>query len=439
MAFNLAEAAGLGRIVSKLDTGDVRHIPLVDIDPNDKNFFEVDDVQDLMESIEVHGVLQPLVVVQHGQGYRLLAGHRRLKALQQLHEADKMDKRWTTAPCVVLPPMSDAMEQMVLIQTNTTARQLSYVEKMEAAIRLKKILLRLKSEGVKLPGRLRDIQAEQLEISRAELARMEVIQKNLIPPFMDKLKSNKINAAAAYELARLDADDQTLLLGRYEEKGTTPCAADVQAYREKKALDWLRADCPGEALGCTDHQLRENGKPIECRNWEAIRDHKAKGHPELCPGCCYACDKETCKERCQQAKIKRRKERDEIEKRGWEHPSQEETTPLDDPAQDQDHDFSSLPLSKFPQRLKEAMDLRQVSISGLSLNLAEMMREYPQIGLSKENGDGDYDDVCNMLYMEDMEDFDMSAATYTGFVFLLAEALGVSIDWLLGRTDNPEV
>lgn len=439
MAFNLSEAAGLGRIVSKLDTGDVRQIPLVDIDANDKNFFEVDDVQDLMESIEVHGVLQPLVVVQHGQGYRLLAGHRRLKALQQLHGADRMDKRWATVPCVVLPPMSDAMEQMVLIQTNTTARQLSYAEKMESAARLKKILLRLKSEGVKLPGRLRDIQAEQLEISHAELARMEVIQKNLIPPFMDKLKSNKINAAAAYELARLDADDQTLLLGRYEEKGTTPCAADVQTYREKKALDWLRADCPGEALGYNDHQLKERGEPVECRNWEAIRDHKAKGHPELCPGCCYACDKETCKERCQQAKIKRRKERDEIERRALEHPVQEETNPLDDPAQDQDHDFSSLPISKFPQRLKEAMDLRQVSISGLSLNLAEMMREYPQFGLSGDDDDGNYDEVCEMLEIQDIDDFDMSRACYTGFVFLLAEALGVSIDWLLGRTDNPEV
>lgn len=439
MAFNLAEAAGLGRIVSKLDTGDVRQIPLVDIDANDKNFFEVDDVQDLMESIEVHGVLQPLVVVQHGQGYRLLAGHRRMKALQQLHEADKMDKRWEAAPCVVLPPMSDAMEQMVLIQTNTTARQLSYVEKMEASVRLKKILVKLKDEGVKLPGRLRDIQAEQLEISRTELARMEVIQKNLIPPLMDMLKANKINAAAAYELARLDAEDQTLLLDRYAEKGITPCAADVQAYREKKALDWLRSDCPGEALGYTDHQLRESGKPIECRNWEAIRDHKAKGHPELCPGCCYACDKETCKERCQQAKIKRRKERAEAEKRALEQPVQEEATPSDDPAQDQDHDFSSLPISKFPQRLKEAMDLRQVSISGLSLNLAEMMREYPQFGLSGDDDDGNYDEVCEMLEIQDIDDFDMSRAVYTGFVFLLAEALGVSIDWLLGRTDNPEV
>ena len=439
MAFNLAEAAGLGRIVSKLDTGDVRHIPLVDIDPNDKNFFEVDDVQDLMESIEVHGVLQPLVVVQHGQGYRLLAGHRRLKALQQLHEAVKMDKRWGTAPCVVLPPMSDAMEQMVLIQTNTTARQLSYAEKMESAIRLKKILVQLKSEGVKLPGRLRDIQAEQLEISRAELARMEVIRKNLIPPFMDKLKRNTINAAAAYELARLDAEDQALLLGRYKEKGITPCAADVQAYREKKALDWLCSDCPGEALGYTDHQLRANGQPIECRNWEAIRDHKAKGNPELCPGCCYACDKETCKERCQQAKIKRRKERDEIEKRAWEQPVQEETTPLEDPTQDQDNDFWSLPLSMFPQRLEDAMKFRHTWCMGVANNLRKAVCNYPQIGFSDDDIDSLHEDVRELLDIEDMEDFDFSRASYTGFMFLLAESLGVSIDWLLGRTDNPEV
>lgn len=439
MAFNLSEAAGLGRIVSKLDTGDVRQIPLVDIDPNDKNFFEVDDVQDLMESIEVHGVLQPLVVVQHGQGYRLLAGHRRLKALQQLHEADKMDKRWATAPCVVLPPMSDAMEQMVLIQTNTTARQLSYVEKMEASVRLKKILVKLKSEGVKLPGRLRDIQAEQLEISRTELARMEVIQKNLIPPFMDKLKSNKINAAAAYELSRLDAGEQSMLLERYAEKGITPCAADVQAYREKKALDWLRSDCPGEALGYNDHQLRENGQPIECRNWEAIRDHKAKGHPELCPGCCYACDKETCKERCQQAKIKRRKERAEAEKRALEQPAQEEATPSDNQAQDQDQDFSSLPLSKFPQRLKDAMKSRHTWCMGVANNLRKAVCDYPQIGFFDDDIDSLHEDVRELLDIEDMEDFDFSRASYTGFVFLLAEALGVSIDWLLGRTDNPEV
>ncbi len=437
MGFNLAEAAGLGRIVSEMDTGEIRQIPLHEIDQNEKNFFEVEDVQDLMESIQVHGVLQPLVVVEAGEHFRLLAGHRRLKALQQLHDADKKDPRWRVAPCVVLPPMSEAMEQMVLIQTNTTARQLSYVEKMEAAVRLKRILVKLKDEGVKLPGKLRDIQAEQLEISRTELARMEVIQKNLIPPFMDLLKKNTINASAAYELARLDAGEQTKLLERYDEHGITPCAADVQTYREKRSLDWLRTDCPGEALGYTDHQLRENGQPIECRNWQSIRDHKAKGHPELCPGCCYECEKETCKERCDQAKVKKRQELFEAEKRAMENPEPASPQTQEKPVEDQN--FASLPLSKFPQRLEDAMNFRHTWCMGVANNLCKIERNYPQLGLHNDNIDSLHEDIRELLDIEDMDKFDCSRACYTGFVFLLAEALGVSIDWLLGRTEVMEV
>ena len=68
-----------------------------------------------------------------------------------------------------------------------------------------------------------------------------------------------------------------------------------------------------------------------------------------------------------------------------------------------------------------------------------MMREYPQFCLSGDDDDGNYDEICEMLEIQDIDDFDMSRAFYTGFMFLLAEALGVSIDWLLGRTDNPEV
>ena len=437
MGFNLAEAAGLGRIVSKMDTGEIRQIPLHEIDQNEKNFFEVEDVQDLKEAIQVHGVLQPLVVVEAGEHFRLLAGHRRLKALQQLHDADKKDPRWRVAPCVVLPPMSEAMEQMVLIQTNTTARQLSYVEKMESAVRLKKILVKLKDEGVKLPGKLRDIQAEQLEISRTELARMEVIQKNLIPPFMHKLKRNAINAAAAYELARLDVEDQILLLEQYEEKGITPCAGDVQTYRKKKALDWLRSDCPAEPLWYDDQQRRERGQPIECRNWQDIRDHKAKGHPELCPGCCYECEKETCKDRCDQAKVKKRQELFEAEKRAMENPEPASPQTQEKPVEDQG--FASLPLSKFPQRLRKAMNIREISIKGLSKNLDEMMRKYSQVGFSSKYGVGDEDEICEMLEIEHIIDFDLSRASFTGFIFILAEALGVSIDWLLGRTETMEV
>ena len=66
MGFNLAEAAGFGSMMSNLDTREVEMIPVRLIDTNEKNFFTVEDVQDLKESIEVNGILQPLNVVMDG-------------------------------------------------------------------------------------------------------------------------------------------------------------------------------------------------------------------------------------------------------------------------------------------------------------------------------------------------------------------------------------
>lgn len=242
--FNLAAAAGYGKMVSKLDTGkqDIQQIPLDKIDPNEENFFQVEDVQDLAESIEVNGILQPLLLVQTGERYRILAGHRRYKAASGL-AASGHDK-FLSIPAVILPEMSPAMEQLILIQTNTTARQLTYNEKMTAAERLKTTLLELRKEGVKLPGKLRDIMAEQLEISKTELARMNVIKKGLSDVWKAELEKESINPFCAYELARLPTEDQEVLFdGKFREDGRL-CQADVEAYVQKKGCSsWIRQDC----------------------------------------------------------------------------------------------------------------------------------------------------------------------------------------------------
>ena len=80
MAFDLAKAAGLDKIVPNLDTMEVVQIPLDKIDPNEKNFFAVDDVQDLVDSIQINGILQPLLLKTNGDRYTIIAGHRRRRA-----------------------------------------------------------------------------------------------------------------------------------------------------------------------------------------------------------------------------------------------------------------------------------------------------------------------------------------------------------------------
>lgn len=291
MAFNLAEAAGFGGMVSKLDTREIEMIPVRLIDANENNFFTVEDVQDLKESIEVNGILQPLNVVVAGSRYRIIAGHRRFKAASELGMEE--------VPAIVLPEMSEAMEQLALIQTNTTTRELSYHEEMEAASRLKKILLQLKDEGVKLPGKLRDIMAEQLEISRTELARMSVIEKSLIPEGKQLLKEGKMSASAAYAMARTTPECQKELI---DQKLPAYIAERIEEYSIKRTLDWIAEDCP-HPEGWWQHNEKQMGRKLECPSWKGVKAHKDKGHPERCPGCCSACPNlPTCKDACANAK-----------------------------------------------------------------------------------------------------------------------------------------
>lgn len=308
MAFNLAEAAGLGKLVPNLDTHKVVMLPVAQLDENDGNFFRVEDVQDLKDSMEIKGILQPLLVVPSGDRYRIIAGHRRRKAAYELHMEGK--KRFAEVPCIVLPKMSEAMEQVTLIQTNTTARELSYPEKMESAKRLKTMLVQLKEEGVKIPGKLRDIVAEQLEISRSELARMQVIDKGLIDGWRELLDSRKINAYCAYELARIPVSDQEALLqklrsGEFDYMNQIL----VENYMvRKECSDWLVSDCPLCRDGYYNSERRRKGLPVPCPGdaYRAILKHKKKGHPELCPGCCYKCPAAaTCGDCCGEVRCQR--------------------------------------------------------------------------------------------------------------------------------------
>lgn len=62
-------------------------VPVDSIVPNPfqpRRVFEVEQLNDLIESIRFHGVLQPIAVRSKGEGYELIAGERRWRAAQEL-------------------------------------------------------------------------------------------------------------------------------------------------------------------------------------------------------------------------------------------------------------------------------------------------------------------------------------------------------------------
>lgn len=103
-----------------------RQIPLSQIlPPRLQPRLDDDDPQiaELAASIETHGLISPLAVTAEGDDYRLLAGNRRLKALQRLGE--------DSAPCRVIEADDDLADQITIAE-NLIRRNLSAVEEAYA-------------------------------------------------------------------------------------------------------------------------------------------------------------------------------------------------------------------------------------------------------------------------------------------------------------------
>lgn len=210
--FNLAALVPEMEAVSNSDTPRITMVPITELRPNGGNFYDTSNFEDLADSIELNGLLEPLCVFRRGQGtghYVIFSGHRRYKALRLLYEKSGFEK-WTEVPCIVFPDPHDAnRETVMLIHANSTGRVLSNWEKAQQARRLKEALVAMREGGAELPGRIRDLVAEEMQMSASKLARLEAIGNNLkFPGFADAWRDGKLGESVAYEISKLPMDKQ---------------------------------------------------------------------------------------------------------------------------------------------------------------------------------------------------------------------------------------
>ena len=210
--FNLAALVPEMEAVSNSDTPRITMIPITELRPNGGNFYDTSNFEDLADSIELNGLLEPLCVFRRGQGtgsYVIFSGHRRFKALRRLYEKSGFEK-WTEVPCIVYPDPHDAnRETVMLIHANSTGRILSNWEKAQQARRLKEALVAMREGGAELPGRIRDLVAEEMQMSASKLARLEAIGNNLTEVrFAKAWREGRLNESVAYELSKLPEERQ---------------------------------------------------------------------------------------------------------------------------------------------------------------------------------------------------------------------------------------
>lgn len=287
MDFFSEEAQTAGQ--NKRSTSTIQFISARKLVASEDNFYSTEDVADLMQSIGMLGVLQNLVVVKipGADKYIIKAGHRRHKAVMALLDEGRNDLEMV--PCNVISLDNAALEKLVLISTNATARELSAYEKMEQAQQAKLALEQLQAQGYQLKGRSRDYIAEMLKTSAAQVARMEAIGHNLTAPLKEQFKAGAINASTAYELSGLPEEKQQQAAAQVEQgkrvdikaakalKAETKPAPvvgidtangqDCTAYATPPLLAVAKEETPaGNQLAKTMHAIANERRDAEQRN-----------------------------------------------------------------------------------------------------------------------------------------------------------------------------
>ena len=210
--------------VFNLNTLEIVNIKCSQIKTNDENFFEVANVDELAESIELIGLQQPLVVTKSSNGYLLIAGHRRFSAIKSLN--------WDTAPCIISSQANSELETLALIQTNTQTRELTYAERVEAVKRTEQALKSLKEKGYKFSGRLRDKIAEITKESPSEIGKMQAIEKNLTDEGKQMLTGGELSPSVAYEMSKMTEEKQKAFAEKCKKEEKAPTAKELKTFQE---------------------------------------------------------------------------------------------------------------------------------------------------------------------------------------------------------------
>lgn len=299
--FNLADHLAAVAPVSNSDTQPViKMLPVRKIFPNENNFYDTSNIDELVNSILMYGVLDPITVRPSGdgEGYIIISGHRRHRAVTEILDAGLAEDaaKFQTMPCIIREPKDELLEELMLIQANSATRVLTSAEVSKQVERVERLLYELKEQGYEFPGRMRDNVAQACNVSTSKIARLKVIREKLIPMYKKYYDKNELAESTAYALARLPATLQQELFEYRRDAYKGDENEAVNYLSEWKVENFKKANDNIANLPC------KNGTCDKCTN----RDGKlAKlfgvdySYKSCATICCSACaDLAICKRAC---------------------------------------------------------------------------------------------------------------------------------------------
>lgn len=392
----------------------IEYIDIARLKSDERNFYKIEGIENLMSSIELLGLQQPVRVREAETGYVIVSGHRRTEALRRLVAEGKEDYR--DVPCIVEADVSSPeLQELRLIYANSDTRALSSAELAQQAARVEELLYKLQEQGIEFPGRMRDHVAQACNLSRTKLARLKAIDNNLAQELRGRYESGKLNETSAYALSQLPDEDQVLIHDYLDAKHSLHEQNIKKMHCNLETARQL--DCPADICGGKCEHAATLARRLHRYGYEGY-EHCIK------TGCCYNCPNiDSCSTVCARcsdsAKLAKQQKKDEAARKKAEEAARD-AEPI---AQ----------ISMLWKRYGEARasaglstaELYEIISNGVTLLPDQIAaREKHEAGTSLSR-------YSSLPYSYRMTLEDIKA------VSAAAAALDCSIDYLFCRTDEP--
>lgn len=371
------------------------------IDADERNFYELSDVDGLATNIELVGLQQPVRVRPNPEDASrviLVSGHRRRAALRQL--VDEGKDQFRQVACIVeQPAASEALQELRLIYANSDTRKMTPAEISKQAERVEMLLYELKEQGMEFPGKMREHVAEACKVSQSKLARLKVIREKLCYG-KESFEDGEISESAAYALARLPEEVQKTVW----QSGYNHTGFHIHEWHVSEAVNRIEKI---DAIQCDGH-------PCENRQNMYARSLRSNQY-DWCHQCCEHCyNFMTCSKVCPKLKAKQKelKKNNTDQKQSWEA------------AEKQRRKAEALEISAAWKNLGAVVEMQGATVDKAVDVLASYDWEKKSLGEALRG------EKCKESYAP--------FGTPGKKLAALADLLHCTTDYLLGRTGTPE-
>ena len=252
--------------VPKAETSNgLQSLPVDSIKPFHDHPFHLyhgERLDDMVESIREHGVLNPVIVRKIGNGYEMLSGHNRQNAAKIAG--------LTEIPAIVKDGLSDEEAYVYVIETNVIQRSFTDLAPSEKAAVLSARYEKVISQGRRNDilqeieeigtcghdvhkSRSRDGIGEEYGMTGRNIARYMRVDK-LIRPFKDRLDAGELTLTAAVELSYLPEDEQNIVaekdaaINEKAAKSIRAAAGELTEDKLEEILHPFRESAPARAV-----------------------------------------------------------------------------------------------------------------------------------------------------------------------------------------------